>query len=316
MYRARVVPPRSIAMCIYDCILTLCSTQAYIEPAEDLWNVDTMPYITHLNGQKTHYLVDDFADPWKEHDTILIQHGFARHVAFWYHWVPVLSKHYKVIRRDARGHGYSSVPGKDYNYSIDTILDEIVDTLDQLGVKKVHYIGESTGGIFGEFLAARNPERMHSLTICSSPLYMPAAAQELLAFGHSDWPTACRELGSRGWGKEILRVLGGDQDPNKEFLGWWLDQVSVMDGNGLGDHAALLCEKSFDARRIMEKIKVPMLMLTPGNSKLVNIDEQKQLQSAAGAQMEIITGFGHEIYLDQAGQCQQKYLEFLEGLTK
>lgn len=275
-----------------------------------------MPYITHPNGERTHYLIDDFADPWKDHETILIQHGFARHSAFWYHWIPVLSKHYRVVRRDARGHGYSSAPGKDYKYDIDIILDEIVDTLDQLDVKKVHYIGESTGGIWGEFLAARNPERLHSLAICSSPLYMPAAAQEMLAFGHKDWPAACRELGSRGWGEAVLKVLGGDQAPDKEFLKWWLDQVSVPSGDGLGDHAVLLCDKSFDARRIMNDIKVPMLMLTPGNSKLVNIDEQNQLRDAVeGARMEIVTGLGHEIYLDQAESCQQIYLEFLKNLA-
>lgn len=276
-----------------------------------------MSYVTHSNGERTYCLIDDFADPWKDHETILIQHGFGRHSAFWYHWIPVLAKHYKVIRRDARGHGYSSSPGKDYKYDIDTILDEIVDTLDQLGVKKVHYLGESTGGIWGEFLAARNPERLLSLTICSSPLYMPAAAQELLAFGQKDWPTACRELGSRGWGECILKVLGGHQTDDKEFLAWWLDQVSVPSGNGLGDHAVLLCDGSFDARRIMENIKVPMLMLTPGNSQLVNIDEQKQLRDAVdGARMEIVNGLGHEIYIDQAEQCQQKYLEFLNSLAK
>lgn len=276
-----------------------------------------MPYITHKNGQKTYYLDDDFADPWNQpHETILIQHGFARHSAFWYHWVPVLAKHYRVIRRDARGHGYSSAPDKDYTYDIDTILDEIVDTFDQLGLRKVHYIGESTGGIWGEFLAARNPERLHSLAICASPLYMPVAAQEMLAFDKSSWPAACRELGSRGWGESLISVLGA-QDMDKDFLAWWLEQVSVPSGDSLGDHAELLCDKSFDSRRIMDKIKTPMLMLTPGNSKLVNLDEQRQLNDAvAGSRMEIITGHGHEIYIDQAQQCQQKYLDFLAGLSK
>lgn len=276
-----------------------------------------MPYITHKNGEKTHYLDDDFADPWTPHETVLIQHGFARHSAFWVKWVPVLARHYRVIRRDARGHGYSSAPGKDYPYSIDTILDEIVDTLDQLGLQKVHYIGESTGGIFGEFLAARNPERLHSLTICSSPLYMPAAAQKMLAFGRDSWPAACRELGSRGWGQELVNVVGVDQASDKAYLQWWLDQVAIPTGEGLGDHAELLCDESFDARRIMNQIKVPMLMLTPAGSVLVNLDEQKQLNEAvSGSRMEVIPGHGHEIYINQAEQCQEKYLAFLRRLPK
>lgn len=276
-----------------------------------------MPYITHKKGEKTYYLDDNFATPWEPHETILIQHGFARHSAFWVSWIPVLAKHYRVIRRDARGHGYSSVPGKDYQYSIDGILDEIVDTLDQLGLEKVHYLGESTGGIWGEFLAARNPERLHSLTICSSPLYMPAAAQKMLAFEHESWPVACREMGSRGWGKALVEVVGADKMPDKAFLNWWLDQIAVASGDGLGNHAELLCDEKFDARRIMHNIKVPMLMLTPGNSKLVNLDEQMELHRAVqGSRIEVIKGHGHEIYIDQAEQCQQKYLAFLESLNK
>ena len=276
-----------------------------------------MPYITHKSGQKTFYFDDNFANPWEPHETILIQHGFARHSAFWWKWIPVLSRTYRVIRRDARGHGYSSVPGKDYEYKIDTILDEIIDTLDQLGLEKVHFLGESTGGIWGEFLAARNPERLHSLAICSSPLYMPLAAQEMLAFGHQSWPEACRELGSRGWGEALANVVGADQMPDKAFLEWWLNQIAVSSGEGLGDHAELLCNESFDARRIMNQIKIPMLVLTPANSKLVNLDEQKSLSHAvSGSQMEVIKGYGHEIYIDQAEQCQEKYLGFLSGLSK
>jgi pimeloyl-ACP methyl ester carboxylesterase len=62
-----------------------------------------------------------------------------------------------VIRRDLRGHGYSSYPKTDeaYEYTSDIILDEILDTLDALGVEKVHFLGESTGGMLGEILAAR-----------------------------------------------------------------------------------------------------------------------------------------------------------------
>jgi pimeloyl-ACP methyl ester carboxylesterase len=208
--------------------------------------------------------------------------------------------------------------GSGYKYDIDTILDEIVDTLDQLKLEKVHYLGESTGGIFGEFLAARNPERLLSLTICSSPLYMPASAQKTLAFGHESWAEACRQLGSRGWGEAILNVLGQDKNPDKAFLDWWLQQVSVPSGEGLGDHAELLCDERFDARRIMDKIEVPMLMLSPGGSQLVDLEEQRQLRDSVkgSVRMEVVDGFGHEIYIDQAERCQEIYLEFLRGLKR
>jgi pimeloyl-ACP methyl ester carboxylesterase len=87
-----------------------------------------MPHLTHHSGQKTFYF-DDFSDLWTPTETILIHHGWGRNSNFWYKWIPVAKK-YRVIRRDALGHGYSSAPPKDHPKTIDSLSDEIIDTLD------------------------------------------------------------------------------------------------------------------------------------------------------------------------------------------
>ncbi|KAH6679068.1 Alpha/Beta hydrolase protein [Halenospora varia] len=279
-----------------------------------------MPYITHPNGQKTYYLDDDFTDPWKVRETIVIQHGFARHAAFWYHWIPALSRHYRVIRRDARGHGLSShrpFPNLNpnptqasYEYSEETILDEIIDTLDQLGLEKVHFLGESTSGILGCMLAAKHPDRLHTLTICSSPAYLPEGAQKLFAFGRVDWPTACLQLGSRGWAQELSKLPGTVSMPDPAYVQWWIDQVSVSSSEGLAGYAALLCK--VDCTRILSQITVPTLILGPMRSAATSVEEQKAMQARIpGAQLELIDAAGHEIYVQEPEACQRAFLGFL-----
>lgn len=227
--------------------------------------------------------------------------------------VPILSRHYRVIRRDARGHGLSSTPGDDYDYSVDEILWEIIDTLDQIGVQKVHFLGESTGGIFGEALAAKFPHRLLSLTVCSSPMFLPKEAQDMLAFGHSSWPAACRALGSKGWARECAKLLGTDMTLDRYYLRWWIEQVGVADDKGLGDHAEMLSK--VDAREFVGQIKTPMLILAPANSKLVPISASKELQSmVSGSRLVVVEGKGHEIYVDQAEQCQKAFLDFLDEI--
>ena len=54
------------------------------------------------------YADDCFADPWQEHETILIQHGFGRNGEYWRSWVPDLAARHRVIRRDMRAHGGST----------------------------------------------------------------------------------------------------------------------------------------------------------------------------------------------------------------
>ena len=116
-------------------------------------NSAAIPTTTHPTGQTAYYESNDFTDLWNPHETIVIQHGFARQSAFWYHGVPELSRHCRVIRRVARGHGRSSTPPPSYDNSMDTIPGEIVNTFDQSGLQKVQVLGESTGGIFAEALA-------------------------------------------------------------------------------------------------------------------------------------------------------------------
>ncbi|KAG9192227.1 hypothetical protein G6011_10961 [Alternaria panax] len=280
-------------------------------------NDSNLTFIHHTSGQRTRYILDDFADPWKPRETILIQHGFGRHAAFWYHWVPILSRKYCVIRRDLRGHGHSSYPKKTekYDYTVDTILEEIIDTLDQLSVKKVHFLGESTGGILGEIFAARFPERLLSLTVCSTPTHLPPQALQLFAFGEKDWPTACRELGSRGWAEALSRIPGTIPVSDPCYLPWYLEQIAISDGEGLAQYAEFL--STLDARPWLEKINVPTLILSPTQSAAVKVEDMEILaKMIKGSMLVLIEGPGHEIYVTQAEQCQEAFLGFLRGLGR
>ncbi|HEV7823186.1 MAG TPA: alpha/beta fold hydrolase, partial [Burkholderiales bacterium] len=68
-----------------------------------------MPYIKRAAAPTLHYVIDDFTDPWKNAPFLILQHGNGRSAQFWYSWVPYLSRHYKVVRMDLRGHGESPV---------------------------------------------------------------------------------------------------------------------------------------------------------------------------------------------------------------
>ncbi|KAH6976468.1 Alpha/Beta hydrolase protein [Ilyonectria sp. MPI-CAGE-AT-0026] len=283
-------------------------------------DVSENTFIQHPNSQLSHYRIDDFADPWKPRETILIQHGFARTIQHWYHWVPALARRYRVIRRDLRGHGLSShrkttSDNIDYEYSLDTILDEIIDTLDQLGIEKVHFLGESTSGMLGEVLAAKYPHRLLSLVICSSPTHLPESALQLFAFGHADWPTACRTLGSRGWAEALMRCPGTVASDDPAYQAWWLDMISQSDCEGLAGYAEFLAK--MDSRPFLKEIIVPMLILAPSRSAVMTVammeDVAKQVN---GAKIEVIDAPGHEIFVSGAEQCQKAAISFWESLEQ
>ncbi|CVK96626.1 related to alpha/beta fold family hydrolase [Fusarium mangiferae] len=273
--------------------------------------------IQHANGQTTAYIYDSFTDPWRPRETILIQHGFARTAEHFYHWVPALSRHYNIIRRELRGHGGSSYPKgnerSDYQYSVNTIMDEIKDTLDQIGIEKVHFIGESTSGMLAEIFAATYPERVSSVVVCSSPTSLPPEAQKFLAFGMESWPEACRQLGSRGWATRLTATSGTVGSSDAAYLEWWTDRVAVSDGEGLAGYAEFL--SSLDAWPYLKRIEAPMLVLAPTKSALVTVKSMEDLVAEVpNARLEVVESEGHEIYAEAEEQCLSKIISFLEGI--
>jgi len=209
------------------------------------------------------------------------------------------------------------VPSKDsaYNYTIDTICEEIIDTLDHLGVDKVHFLGESTSGMIGEVLAAKYPHRIRSLIVCSSPTNLSPAALELFAFGYKSWPEACRELGSRGWAEALSKVPGTVSVPDPQYIQWWIHQVAISSGEGLAEYAQFLSH--LDSRPYLGQITVPMLILAPANSVATKLEEQMFIQrQVRGSSLDVIHSRGHEIYVEAPEECQNAVLEFLDGLHR
>src|SRR3984885_7720157 len=77
--------------------------------------------------------------------------------------VPLLAAGYPVLRLDMRGHGGSAPVEGDY--TMDALAADVKGALDVLGIKKVHYIGLSIGGMIGQGFALASPDHLLSLTL-------------------------------------------------------------------------------------------------------------------------------------------------------
>lgn len=155
--------------------------------------------LAELGGYSMHYLLDDFTDPWKESETVLMQHGYCRSGRFWYAWVPALGRHYRVLRPDARGCGDSHPPGDDFQPSLESFVADLVALMDSLGLERVHYVGESFGGVIGLQLACSHPDRVKSLILCNTPCRLPDSMAVDYAVGYPDTSAAIDALGVEEW---------------------------------------------------------------------------------------------------------------------
>jgi len=102
----------------------------------------------------------------EEGHVVMMANSLMSNYSMWDWNVPALTDRYRVLRYDKRGHGGSqTTPGP---YSISQLADDAIALMDALKIDKVHFIGLSMGGMIGQQLGARYPERVYSLSLCDT----------------------------------------------------------------------------------------------------------------------------------------------------
>ncbi|MGG4490278.1 alpha/beta fold hydrolase [Metabacillus idriensis] len=131
-----------------------------------------------------------------------------------------------VIRYDHRDLGRSTVyePGTSH-YTITDLTDDAIGILDAYSIDKAHIIGMSLGGMIGQIMAVKNPDRVRTLTIIASSVFgtvqaeLPQMDQRILEY-HSksasiDWSNRESSISylAEGW-----KVLSGAKAFEKERM--------------------------------------------------------------------------------------------------
>jgi 3-oxoadipate enol-lactonase len=97
---------------------------------------------------------------------VMMSNSLMSDYTMWDVTVPALADRYRVLRYDTRGHGNTgTTPGP---YSIGSLTDDAVGLLDALGIRQAHFVGLSMGGMIGQQMGARYPERVYSLALCDT----------------------------------------------------------------------------------------------------------------------------------------------------
>lgn len=97
---------------------------------------------------------------------VVLLHGFPLDRSMWSAQLEALSTRYRVIAPDLRGHGRAAAdPGV---YSMDLMADDLIETLDDLGVRDVVLGGLSMGGYVALSAILRYPDRFRALILMDS----------------------------------------------------------------------------------------------------------------------------------------------------
>src|SRR3989442_15378037 len=102
---------------------------------------------------------------------LVLSHALGLSMAMWDPQVAALSREFRVVRYDHRGHGGSPVPAGPYR--IEDLGRDVVRVLDRLELGRVSFCGLSLGGVGGLWLGAHAAERVDRLGVWCPPPRVP-----------------------------------------------------------------------------------------------------------------------------------------------
>src|ERR1051326_1090636 len=130
-----------------------------------------MPVID-ANGLRQYYRLDGNDN----RPVLVMSHSLGCDHSMWDAQAEALGPHFRVLRYDTRGHGASDAPAGDYN--IDLLVADALALIDALGIDRFDWCGLSLGGMIGQRLATKAPERVSHLILANTSPHMDSSAIE------------------------------------------------------------------------------------------------------------------------------------------
>ncbi|HXX86608.1 MAG TPA: 3-oxoadipate enol-lactonase [Casimicrobiaceae bacterium] len=116
----------------------------------------------HIRGGRFNVRIDGAAAA----PALMLSNSLGTNLAMWDAQIPALTRRFRVVRYDARGHGASAVTVGPY--TMEQLSRDVVALLDALKIERAHFCGLSMGGMVGMWLGANAPERIDRLVLCNT----------------------------------------------------------------------------------------------------------------------------------------------------
>jgi pimeloyl-ACP methyl ester carboxylesterase len=245
---------------------------------------------------------------------VVLIHGYTDNARDWVPLLPYLSKRFRLILVDIRGHGKSSKPECCY-----TRLDFAYDIkllLDALSIRQADVIGHSLGSIIAQTFAEYWPERTDRIVLVSSTGGRPPGSTAPPQF---DFAAEIRKL------KDPI-------DPDSPFMIAWWDSPTPVNPDFIRrqrqDSAAIplkiwlaVLDEALpgattytDLQSTLPRLKAPTLLIWGSKDPLMEEPVRKTLRNALpGAQVKIFEGLGHNPFWEDPAAVARVINAFLGG---
>jgi pimeloyl-ACP methyl ester carboxylesterase len=256
------------------------------------------------DGLTIAYALDDYTDPWKGAETVILVHAAMGSSRRFYAWVPHLARDFRVVRIDMRGHGQTEVRGPG-QLDRQRIVRDIVELADHVGAKRFHVAGSSAGAIVAEKVAIDYPERVLSLAAFAGTGGIRHALQD-----QNSW---VKQIGEKGLGAFLRETIADRVDlksADPGFVEWFIAESAKTSVPVLERFVPMMRE--FVVIDELHRIRCPVLAVAPGGDPIHTVDNYRALPDRIpGCEFIVYEGLPHNITDAVPDRCAQDLKRFL-----
>lgn len=245
-----------------------------------------------------------------EGPALFLIHGIGAARNTWRKAMPLLTKHFKVITYDLRGHGTSPMPNGEFG------LDDLVDDLERLreftGIDQAHFAGHSLGGMIGPAYALRYPDRVLSLGLLSTAAFRTEDDSEKVwnvvhLMEKNGIEPVLGNLTSRWFTDEFI-------EQNPEIISARLKQVIDTDPDVFLNVFRIYAGTEMSPW--LNLVKPPSLILTGENDGGCNPRLNQQIHAAlSNSELVILPNYKHSLLLEAGEIVAERLVQFIHSTT-
>ncbi len=262
-----------------------------------------MPHIS-VNGLDIHYKEKGAGFP------VVLIHGYTGSLRNWTLQMPLLTRKYRSVSLDLRGHGLSGKPTRPDDYSLELMAADVHGLLQALDISECYLAGHSMGGMVAQEFVLRHPEVVRALVLVDTTAQQPAGTDiaeraRLVQIALSQGMEAVFE-------ENMKSPLPGQQwaAENPQFIDLWRQQFLMTSAE-----AYVYCAQAVRDRRPLldelSQIRVPTLIVCGALDEPFLGPSRRIHARIAGSQLVIIEGSGHTPALEKPQEFNQALLSFL-----
>jgi 3-oxoadipate enol-lactonase len=235
---------------------------------------------------------------------LVLTHALGANHTMWDPNIAALSRDFRVLRYDSRGHGLSQMePGP---YTVERLARDVVELLDALGVVRASYCGLSLGGMVGMWLGANAADRIDRLVLANTTAHL--AAPE----GMNARIEAVRWNGMRAVTDTMLERWFTPHFRSSEPAAADRVRKMLLATPPAGYIAACQAVRDMDMRPLLARIKVPTLVIAGTQDPATPIDYGRYLRDQIAGSRWVELAAAHVSNIEAAAEFDAAVLKFLK----